>query len=88
MVSHLENENAKILKWQDNTPNWTNRWISVKDKTPIKGQEILFFGEDCGISYGLYLGTGFSSHRFIRHDKSSFNATHWMPLPSSPESKE
>jgi hypothetical protein len=65
-----------------------NEWISVKDRQPHAGQEILFcnIGENfLPAQFGIYLGDKFSSKRFYRHDNTSHDATHWMPLPSLPE---
>jgi len=65
----------------------SDNWIDINEQQPIAGQEVLF----CSINeifvaptFGLYLGDKFSSHRFLRYDNKSFNATHWQILPVPP----
>jgi hypothetical protein len=61
-------------------------WISVKDRTPVTGQEVLFCSnsEDfVPTQFGLYLGDKFKEKRFYSHDSKSYDATHWMPLPDA-----
>ncbi len=65
-------------------------WISIKDKTPVTGQEILFcsVNEDfVPTKFGLYLGDQFKEKRFYSHDNKSYDATHWIPLPDPPQYK-
>lgn len=92
MVLELENENASILKWQDNTPNWDNRWSKPEDKLPNKRELILFV-----IKNKVHIGTMTSkidreNWMWISYlpilDKQyhiTKDIDYWMPLPEPPK---
>ena len=66
-------------------------WISVKDRLPLVGQEVLFCSngkEFLPTTFGLYLGEKSYPNRFYSHDCKSYNATHWISLHEPPRDKE
>ena len=54
-------------------------WISVKDRLPEQGQEIIVY---CG---GVLKPTVFAYQFWNKHYDSWARITHWMPLPPAPE---
>ena len=75
-------------------------WISVKDKLPEDGQDVLVYhADDFHITVGCFDSD--NVHFYIESDGSKFytdsgweteipwapkgNVTHWMPLPLPPE---
>lgn len=68
-----------------------SEWISVKDKLPDKGDQVLCYGEepnnihDDGLPFktGIYDGKNWISDHFC--ESSYIEVTHWMPLPEPPK---
>jgi hypothetical protein len=60
-------------------------WISVEDKSPESGENVLVFG--LGIIRMAYMSGGwwrFSNMPFEESELSDSSVTHWMPLPEPP----
>ena len=56
------------------------KWISVKEKMPEKGQRVITYDisfPDGGIIVEEYYG--------FEEWSTSYEVTHWMPLPDPPE---
>lgn len=53
-------------------------WISVKNKLPPVGQQVLIFDSD-GAAVAMYNGKYWATDGFI-----CSVVTHWMPLPPPP----
>lgn len=68
-----------------NSSNNSNGWVSVKERLPEDGQEVLVFEE------GTISTNCFSNRRepFLRWDLYpngfSCDPSHWMPLPEAPK---
>lgn len=60
-------------------------WISVEDKLPEYGKEVLTYSEGFGVTTD-YLKT--SSKFTADHISSNWPVTHWMPLPPPPAEQE
>lgn len=60
-------------------------WISVEDRLPEDGQEVLYYFEITGINQGVYrdYNTFTGPKGFLTGD-----VTYWMPLPNSPQTGE
>lgn len=59
-----------------------NDWISVNDRLPDEGVEILYYFEITGVSVGMF------ERPNIFYGRSGFltgDVTHWMPLPEPPK---
>lgn len=56
------------------------KWISVKDRLPDSGSDVLAFAEDHCIYTALFDGIW-----WLSGDAPSYKVTHWMPLPEPPE---
>lgn len=79
-----------VLKWQDNSPNWANRWINIKDRLPDKRQTILFAVKNkvhignmtSRLTNGNWLWVSYipAIDKHLTNDDIS----HWMPLPEPP----
>ena len=54
-------------------------WISVKDRLPEQGQEIIVY------SGGVLKPTVFAYQFWNKHYDSWARITHWMPLPEPPK---
>lgn len=65
-----------------------SEWISVKDRLPEKGQDVLlltdWFGGASFITIGYLGGTRWISYEIGRANVG-IHVTHWMPLPEPPE---
>ena len=58
-----------------------NEWISVKDRLPEMGQEVLMFN-----GYGMHVAYHDKAEKEWRWNILRFYAvTHWMPLPEPPK---
>lgn len=72
-----------------------SEWISVDDRLPKEGQEVLFLAEDY-TSPMICFGALRENSEYAFYDYSvvysdgeygeCHNVTHWQPLPSPPES--
>ena len=60
------------------------RWISVKERLPRPGQEVLAFDNE--IVRVKAISTQNKWHPYI--NGSNCDPSHWMPLPKPPEDKE
>lgn len=62
-------------------------WISVKDRMPEEGVEVLVYGD-------IYLNRKGADVDFVDRESGNFfyydegEITHWRPLPEPPESAE
>ena len=68
----------------------TPPWVSVKDRLPDDGSEVLVYYPNCKngptIMTDMQIGDGFVCDG--RYGDGYFGkATHWMPLPKAPEEK-
>lgn len=56
------------------------KWISVKDKLPEMGKNIIFYHkENKKVMFGFALPDG------VHVGGSPYPCSHWMPLPEPPE---
>lgn len=63
-----------------------SEWISVNDRLPEIGEEVLIAFSDSGLMVGELLpdGQGFANP----YERVNYKiVTHWMPLPQKPESE-
>jgi hypothetical protein len=62
-------------------------WISIKERLPNEGQEVLCFDAiHRGIGLGILTYQDTLTYRFYGiGDKNSIECTHWMPIPEIPE---
>jgi hypothetical protein len=66
-------------------------WISVKDKLPSEGEDVLVWDGNYGLdnlsaSYEIAAYRSFKNEsHFISGPYSLQNISHWMPLPSPPK---
>jgi hypothetical protein len=62
------------------------KWISVNDRMPEDGQEVIIYSEGGKVEAGVYYSNEFG---FDYYDVSIrdiiVNVTHWMPLPEPPK---
>ena len=56
-------------------------WISVDDRLPNEGYEVLIYSEEGRISVEKRQK---GKDYIYSHQTDSGNATHWMPLPEPP----
>jgi len=58
-------------------------WISVKDRLPEDGEDVLFYYD--------YISIGWYEDEWFYDSEDKFSAeldiTHWMPLPESPNER-
>ena len=62
-------------------------WISVKDRLPDVGKEVLTYGSD-GIKADSYAFQSTISDKPVfegDHNEYNYGVTHWMPLPEPPK---
>lgn len=96
----LQNNNEQIIAGMERLLTYTNwlsekydehskklgkqmQWVSVKDRLPEKDVDVLL-----RFNYGFYIGRLCKRFWLIdngSHSRSLDFATHWMPLPPSPE---
>ena len=59
-----------------------NKWISVEDRLPEKGVNVLYYFKHVGTHIGMCDGTNsfYGSAGWLIGD-----VTHWMPLPEPPD---
>jgi hypothetical protein len=70
-------------------------WISVKNRMPIENQEVLIIFTDGSEVYfgGYYNGNSFYGEPFFKVKSDNgfvfkdSEITHWMPLPTPPQSE-
>jgi len=68
-----------------------SEWISVRERLPPAGEDVLFF-ELCP-RFGFKLSNDCNNHQWADRGyadkygeyRDCFNVTHWMPLPESPK---
>jgi hypothetical protein len=79
-----------------NSSNNSNGWISVKERLPEEGLEVLIFGKILNdISKVLGVRARFQGDQKSKytwesediHIYTQYDVTHWMPLPKPPEEK-
>lgn len=58
------------------------KWISVKDKLPIKSKMVLCFLKNCNIRMMHYMLNGKFAEPWTG---GIIEVTHWMPLPDPPK---
>ena len=78
-IEQLEKENEALSE----APHWWH-WISVKDRLPESGVDVLVFTDDYCAYTAHYDGYWWLSGE----PTLSYNVTHWMPLPEPPEMQE
>jgi hypothetical protein len=62
-----------------------NQWISVKDKLPPFGTQIMFWSDEATISIGAYKEM-YDRFLFIDNEHGiTSDVTHWMHLPEAPK---
>ena len=66
----------------DKDINVPSKWISVKDRLPQVGLDVLFVCENKQYGVGAYSDT---YRDFFSGQFSVKNVTHWMPLPQPPK---
>ncbi len=65
-------------------------WISVKDRLPEHGQDVIVYGPDGVVAYVTYMAndnllyTGFYFDVGGEYITLLKGITHWMPLPEPP----
>jgi len=81
-VRELESENARLKDAQ--------RWIPVSERLPEIGVRVLFYNNFIkNIHKGWYSGDEWTSDIGIFYNGDKLKRiTHWMPLPSAPESED
>ena len=64
------------------------KWISVKDRMPEDGQEVIVYSPDEDVQSGVcyFEDYGFQGDCNLR--SILVNITHWMPLPEPPSHAE
>ena len=67
-----------------------NEWISVEDRMPTEGDDVLVFSETDGRMYVAIWttwGLDLSRSNWITGDEDRIlhHVMHWMPLPEGPE---
>jgi hypothetical protein len=60
-----------------------DKWISVKNELPEKGERVLVFTDYGGFDV-CYLNNNNSWINSMRPQHSNGNVTHWQPLPDTP----
>ena len=61
-------------------------WISIEDRLPEKGVNVLVYSRSCGIvrdRYDMTLPNGTVIFHGTREEYRE-DVTHWMPLPEAP----
>ena len=71
-----------------------SEWISVEDRLPELGQNVIavgtWYGEICGMGESEYMGIGeWSGAGYVSIDSDTYSTdivevTHWMPIPEHP----
>ena len=67
------------VNWLMNNGVTVQEWISVKDRLPEQGQEVIVY------SGGVLKPTVFAYQFWNKHYDSWARITHWMPLPQPPK---
>ena len=63
-----------------------SEWVSVKNKMPLQGQDVLFVSD---MAIGILKGWhDLENKRWFTSDEIYYDneVTHWMPLPEPPNS--
>jgi hypothetical protein len=66
--------------------DYSNKWISVEYRIPELGERVIVFCESQGAQL-CYLGHENEWHITYNMTKAYLNITHWMPLPTPPQTK-
>ena len=61
-----------------------SEWISVKDRMPEEGVDVLVYGEICHNKKGIEVDF-VKNGDFVACDE---DVTHWMPLPEPPKEND
>ena len=64
------------------------RWISVEERVPERGVRVLVTLTPDSKGKREVCEAVMKYEQFFETDYGSYEATHWMPLPSPPEEKE
>lgn len=62
-----------------------NGWISVKDRLPDNGKEVLILNNDKDIYLGMYVDEAKSFFFDFGMEYHKIEVTHWRPLPEPPK---
>ena len=91
-IQQLETDNAQQARCIENLTdklNATNdalpRWISVKERLPEDGKNVIVFVRSCADWWTMDIDWCVNGHWVINADDEWHNITHWMPLPTPPE---
>lgn len=73
-------------------PKGVNSWISVEDRLPEDGQQVLTFFEITGVEIAKYQNLKGTKDEIFGHNcfyngkgYLTDDVTHWMPLPKPPK---
>ena len=80
----IEKEALRMIDEQETISAASPKWISVKDRLPESGIDVLVFTDDYCAYTAHYDGYWWLSGE----PTLSYNVTHWMPLPEPPEVKK
>lgn len=65
------------------------KWISIKEKLPYLGSQVLALRSDGVVRVTYFYNIGIinprpKAYRFYENESNNLEITHWMPLPDPP----
>lgn len=78
----IEKEVLRMIDEQETILVKPPKWISVKDRLPEKGTDVIANSKICGVTPAFYDNDG--TYYDLNGDGVR-GVTHWMPLPEPPE---